>query len=93
MSNHLIEWLAAYLKESTFTVVITGVGCSVESGVPDFRSPQGWWNKIDPCGTDASQEQFLTGKSCSDCGGKLRPNVVYSVSHCPRRLGRTLWKL
>ncbi|MEW9669974.1 NAD-dependent deacetylase [Ammoniphilus sp. 3BR4] len=40
--------LAAWLKESNNTVVLTGAGMSTESGLPDFRSKSGWWKNIDP---------------------------------------------
>ena len=40
----LVNWL----KSSTSTIVLTGAGMSTESGIPDFRSQSGWWNKIDP---------------------------------------------
>lgn len=150
--------LAAWLKESKNTVVLTGAGMSTESGLPDFRSKSGWWKNIDPttvasvealednyalfhefykiriedlghaqpheghfilaqweqrgliqaiatqnvdgfhqkagsqqiyelhgsirsarchrCSAPVEMSQFLEGKSCGRCGGKLRPNVV-----------------
>ena len=40
--------LVGFLKASSHTVVLTGAGMSTESGVPDFRSPSGWWKQIDP---------------------------------------------
>lgn len=37
------------LKESNYTVVLTGAGMSTESGLPDFRSQSGGlWQKEDP---------------------------------------------
>jgi NAD-dependent deacetylase len=40
--------LAIWLNESKHTVILTVAGMSTESGIPDFRSKDGWWNKIDP---------------------------------------------
>ena len=42
--QQLVEWL----KQSKKTVVLTGAGMSTESGIPDFRSRDGWWRNIDP---------------------------------------------
>jgi NAD-dependent deacetylase len=33
--------LAQWLYESRYTVVFTGAGISTESGLPDFRGPDG----------------------------------------------------
>ncbi|ASS76443.1 NAD-dependent protein deacylase [Tumebacillus algifaecis] len=43
-----IQTLARWIKESRYTVVLTGAGMSTESGLPDFRSASGWWQNIDP---------------------------------------------
>jgi NAD-dependent deacetylase len=41
--------LAELLRQSASTVVLTGAGVSVPSGIPDFRSPEtGLWAKVDP---------------------------------------------
>lgn len=43
-----IERLAEMIRESKYTVVLTGAGMSTESGIPDFRSEGGWWRRINP---------------------------------------------
>ncbi len=44
-----MERLAELLGQSRRTVVLTGAGVSVPSGIPDFRTPQtGLWAKVDP---------------------------------------------
>ncbi|SDO87260.1 NAD-dependent protein deacetylase, SIR2 family [Paenibacillus sp. yr247] len=45
--NPLFE-LAQMLCTSNYTVVLSGAGMSTESGLPDFRSKDGWWRRIDP---------------------------------------------
>jgi NAD-dependent deacetylase len=41
--------LAALIAESDSTVVLTGAGVSVPSGIPDFRTPEtGLWANVDP---------------------------------------------
>ena len=43
-----ISRLAALLAGSSKTVVFTGAGISTESGVPDFRGPNGIWSRMKP---------------------------------------------
>jgi NAD-dependent deacetylase len=40
--------LAALLQQHRRLVALTGAGISVESGIPDFRSPDGLWARFDP---------------------------------------------
>ena len=40
--------LAALIQKSKKAVALTGAGISVESGIPDFRSKGGLWERFDP---------------------------------------------
>ena len=42
-----IDTLAEWLYESRYPVVFTGAGISTESGLPDFRGPDGLWTRRD----------------------------------------------
>lgn len=39
---------ASIVVDSRMTIALTGAGISVESGIPDFRSAGGLWEKFDP---------------------------------------------
>jgi len=43
-----IRILADFMKEAKYTVVLTGAGMDTESNIPDFRSQDGLWRKMDP---------------------------------------------
>ncbi|HEV7483656.1 MAG TPA: NAD-dependent deacylase [Solirubrobacterales bacterium] len=44
-----MERLADLVRESSSTVVLSGAGISVPSGIPDFRTPEtGLWANVDP---------------------------------------------
>ena len=45
MSNADIDAIAALLRDARHVVALTGAGISTESGIPDFRGPNGVWTK------------------------------------------------
>lgn len=45
---HSVEDLARALIAAEHAIVLTGAGISTESGVPDFRSKGGLWERYDP---------------------------------------------
>lgn len=47
MSNTGTRTLASWITASEELVVFTGAGISTESGIPDFRSPGGIWDRFD----------------------------------------------
>ena len=42
------ENVARLIQSANSVVALTGAGISVESGIPDFRSPGGLWTRFDP---------------------------------------------
>ena len=40
-----IERARAMIQEAPNVVILTGAGVSTDSGIPDFRGPQGVWTK------------------------------------------------
>jgi NAD-dependent deacetylase len=47
MDSNLVK-AAEIIKKSKHMIALTGAGVSVESGIPDFRSAGGLWDKYDP---------------------------------------------
>ena len=43
-----LEQVAQLLANSRWAIALTGAGISVDSGIPDFRSPGGLWDRFDP---------------------------------------------
>ena len=42
-----IETIALWLEESEYVVAFTGAGISTDSGIPDYRGPDGVWTRRD----------------------------------------------
>jgi NAD-dependent deacetylase len=66
MESQELEALAAraadLIVESRKLVIFTGAGISTESGIPDFRSPGGIWDRFDP--DDFYIDKFLSDERC-----------------------------
>lgn len=46
--EHLISQAARWILDSQKLIVFVGAGLSTESGIPDFRSPGGIWDRYNP---------------------------------------------
>jgi len=56
--EELVEEVADLIVSSRQIVVFTGAGISTESGIPDFRGPDGIWTKIDP--DDFTYQKYIS---------------------------------
>src|SRR3972149_6228578 len=56
----LTEDVAEIIANSKRVVVFTGAGISTESGLPDFRGPQGLWTKFNP--DDFTYQKYLSDR-------------------------------
>lgn len=45
MDDELLERVAGWIRQARHAVALTGAGISTESGIPDFRGPQGVWTR------------------------------------------------
>lgn len=63
-----INKVAEMIALSKKLVIFTGAGISTESGIPDFRGPDGLWTKVDP--NDFTIDRFLSS-------AETRRNVWY----------------
>ena len=78
-----IQTLAQWLYESMHLVVFTGAGILTESGIPDYRSKGGIWDKFRPVYFDefmVSKEariEYWRRKAYRDF--YFRPQALYSV--------------
>jgi len=57
--NELNE-IAGWLRDARRVVALTGAGISTESGIPDFRGPNGIWTK-DPAAEKTATLQYYMG--------------------------------
>ncbi len=69
IDNRTLDQLAGkaadLIARSERIVVFTGAGVSTESGIPDFRSPGGIWDRFDP-------DDFTYGKFTRDAGARRK---------------------
>ncbi|MDP7383272.1 MAG: Sir2 family NAD-dependent protein deacetylase, partial [Acidimicrobiales bacterium] len=55
-----IDAARSLIDEAQAITVLTGAGISTDSGIPDFRGPNGLWTK-DPAAERASNINFYVG--------------------------------
>lgn len=95
----LVEQARDALTSATRILVFTGAGISTESGIPDFRGPDGLWSKMDP--DDFTIQRYLRNRDVRvakwkmHAGGELwgarstiRPNRAHEAIVALEESGR-----
>ncbi len=57
-----IETVAGWVRQAARVVVLTGAGISTESGIPDFRGPQGVWTKNPGAERTATIQHYIADR-------------------------------
>ncbi len=58
--DRAISQAAAFLRDATHVVVLTGAGISTDSGIPDFRGPNGLWTKNPDAEKTATLQYYVS---------------------------------
>jgi NAD-dependent deacetylase len=58
--DEAVRRIAEFIREAEKVVVFTGAGVSTESGIADFRSPGGVWQKYNP--DDYYYQKFISNE-------------------------------
>lgn len=93
-SEREIERLAELIGAARSVVALTGAGISVPSGIPDFRSPGGLWQRFDPMAVahidafhaDPMRFWSFYGERFASLGGR-RPNGAHRALVAMERAG------
>ena len=93
MSEKQIREAARLIVDSSSTVALTGAGISTESGIPDFRGPNGLWTKVDPM-KFASINAFLSDpKGWWEAAAQIAPILIDAKPNLAHKMLATLEKM
>jgi NAD-dependent deacetylase len=93
VAKELIQQAAQMILQSGSTIALTGAGASTESGIPDFRGPEGLWTKVDPV-KFASIDGFLSDpKGWWEMALELAPTLLRAKPNPTHKMLATLEKM
>jgi len=62
VNDELVSRVADWIRGANCVVVLTGAGISTESGIPDFRGPQGVWTRNPGAERLATIDHYLSSR-------------------------------
>src|SRR3981189_1143646 len=74
----MIDSVRAWVEEAKRIVVLTGAGISTDSGIPDFRGPEGVWTKDPAAERRATLQVYLADPGVR--GGAWRTRAASPMS-------------
>ncbi len=77
--EHLIAQTAKWIADSKRLVVFVGAGLSTESGIPDFRSPGGVWDRYNP--EDFYFQNFLANEQSREKYWQMATEMYDSIKN------------
>mgnify|MGYP000956428444 CR=1 FL=1 len=76
--REVIEQVAGFLRDAKSVVILTGAGISTESGIPDFRGPQGVWTKDPEAERRANIQYYMANREARVASWKGRRNNAFA---------------
>jgi NAD-dependent deacetylase len=90
----VVQALAAAeaLADCRRLLVFTGAGISTESGIPDFRGPEGVWTKVDP--EEFTYSRYLQNPETRRASWRIRTasGVIGAVPNAAHRAIVDMWR-
>ena len=72
-----LKKIAQWVVTSKKLIVFSGAGLSTESGIPDFRSPGGVWDRYDP--EDFNFQNFLASETSREKYWQMATEMYESI--------------
>jgi NAD-dependent deacetylase len=67
-----LDQIASWVRDASRVVVLTGAGISTESGIPDFRGPQGVWTRNPEAEKMATLQYYMGDREIRVRAWKMR---------------------
>jgi NAD-dependent deacetylase len=73
--NSQLQQVAQWMNEAQHIVVLTGAGISTDSGIPDFRGPEGVWTKDPEAEKMSNIRYYLSHPETRERAWKMRAST------------------